>query len=244
MEELQRRLDRLLPGREPLDLEMIDGYLCGVLLQPRAIPEVRWLAHVLDVEGRPAPKDFDVPGVRALLRRRYDELAAAISDRDGFDPWIYGDDEADPSETVMPWVAGFATAVDTFTELMDRHEPELTEPLAGLYRHLDPDDMEDAEALLEEIETLEPPAELAEAVEDLVRGTLLIADVVHPLADEAGGGGGGGGGRRRPGKGRGPGQGGGRSGGAGGDGGARSPGARGGGRGGPGPGPRSKNGRP
>ena len=32
------------------------------------------------------------------------------------------------------------------------------------------------------IETLEPPQDLGEAVQDLVRSLMLIADVVHPVA--------------------------------------------------------------
>jgi hypothetical protein len=50
------------------------------------------------------------------------------------------------------------------------------------YRHLDPDDLEDADDLLAEIETLAPPETLAEAVEDLVRSVLLMADVSRPVA--------------------------------------------------------------
>jgi uncharacterized protein len=57
----------------------------------------------------------------------------------------------------------------------------LREPLALLYRHLDADDLEDADDLLEEIESLEPPADLTEAVEELVRATLLLADVSRPV---------------------------------------------------------------
>jgi hypothetical protein len=45
---------------------------------------------------------------------------------------------------------------------------------------LDPEDLEDADDLLPIIETLEPPRTLAEAVEDLVRSVLLIADVARP----------------------------------------------------------------
>ena len=117
------------------------------------------------------------------MRRRHAELNRAIARRDWFDPWVYQlDDEASPSETVLPWVAGFALAMDAFPELMQRHESQLIEPLASLYRHLDPDDLEDADALLEEIDSLEPPAELAEAVEDLVRSVLLIADISRPTA--------------------------------------------------------------
>ena len=66
-----------------------------------------------------------------------------------------------------PWVAGFAAAMDHFPALMEVDDPELVEPLALLYLHFDPADLEDADALAAVIETLEPPADLAEAVQDL-----------------------------------------------------------------------------
>jgi uncharacterized protein len=49
-----------------------------------------------------------------------------------------------------------------------------------LYSAFDPDDLEDADELLALIDTLEPPADMAQAVEDLVRSVLLIADVTRP----------------------------------------------------------------
>jgi len=181
LQQLQKLLDSLPDTLEPLDVVMIDGYLCGVLLQPQPIAAERWLPLLTDVDGRPPPARFDAATLRALVLRRHAELEAAITERDWFDPWIYQlDEQASPSETVLPWVAGFATAADAFTALMDRHEDAILEPLATLYRHLDPDDLEDADALLAEIETLAPPESLDEAVEDLVRSVLLIADVSRP----------------------------------------------------------------
>ena len=174
-------LDTLPPEFEPLDVVMIDGYLCGVLLQPHPVPEARWLPPVADLEGRAPPAGFDLPRLRALLLRRHAELERAITRREWFDPWVYElDDSAGPSETVMPWVAGFVTALDLFPALRERFGDRLREPLAGIYRHLDPEHLEDADTLLELIDALEPPAELAEAVEELVRGVLLIADVSRP----------------------------------------------------------------
>jgi len=60
--------------------------------------------------------------------------------------------------------------------------PDLVEPLALLYLHFDPADLEDADALAAVIETLEPPADLAEAVQDIVRALMLMADVTRPRA--------------------------------------------------------------
>ena len=42
------------------------------------------------------------------------------------------------------------------------------------------DDLEDADALLAVIETLEPPGDLSEAVEDLSPSLMLIAHVTRP----------------------------------------------------------------
>ncbi len=183
LEALQDALDRVPRPLEPLDVTALDGFLCGVLLQPRRIAEAMWMPHVTDADGRPLPGGFDARLLQTLARRRHAELDAAIQSRQWFDPWVFeleGEDVS-PGEAVVGWVAGFATAMEFFPALMALDADRLREPLALLYRHLDPDDLEDADDLLEEIESLEPPAELAEAVEDLVKATLLLADVSRPL---------------------------------------------------------------
>jgi uncharacterized protein len=205
-DELQDLLDTVPAPLEPLDVSMLDGFLCGVLLQPRHVAVARWLPHVTDAEGRPLPARFDAARLHALALRRHAELDAAIGRRQWFDPWVFelADDDGDappvvdtdaddgefvddddaPAEidAVYPWVAGFATALELFPDLMALDPKVLTEPLALVYRHLAPDDLEDADALLAEIDSLEPPADLADAVEGLVRATLLLADVSRPVA--------------------------------------------------------------
>ncbi|HEY0957009.1 MAG TPA: YecA family protein [Roseateles sp.] len=199
LERLQALLDALPAPLEPLDVSMLDGYLCGVLLQPEAVPLSAWLPPILDSEGRPTPGRVD-DELLALLRRRHKELNVAIAGRQWFDPWIFElDDDAEPSETVLPWVAGFAHALDAHPALMRLPEEPLLEPLAAIYLHLDPDDLEDADALLEEIESLEPPADLEEAVEGLVSAVLMLADVSRPVRSQPQTGGGRAGpGRSRP----------------------------------------------
>ena len=217
LDELHALLDTVPAPLEALDVSMLDGFLCGVLLQPQAVPPMRWLPHITDVDGRALPARFDTSRLHALARRRHAELDDAITRRQWFDPWVFElDDEADdepaspgsafedfagpedgeddgdsgstPSGTdaVYPWVAGFATALELFPGLMALDADALTEPLALLYRHLDAEDLEDADDLLAEIETLEPPADLSEAVEELVRATLLLADVSRPVAPQRG----------------------------------------------------------
>jgi uncharacterized protein len=145
------------------------------------VPADRWLPHVLDLEGRAAPTGPATEELKALVLRRHAELDQAIQQRQWFDPWIYQLEDSDsPSEAVLPWVAGFAAATDLFPELTAMSDPELVEPLALLFMHFDPEDLEDADALAAVIETLEPPTDLAEAVQDVVRALMLIADVSRP----------------------------------------------------------------
>ncbi len=217
-DELEAILDRVPAPLEALDVSMLDGYLCGVLLQPRHIAVARWLPHVTDVDGRTLPARFDASRLSELVLRRHAELDDAIQRRQWFDPWVFelsdvegaaeagadhalgerGGDEDDeeeegygsdgdsgPIEAVYPWVAGFATALELFPDLMALDAKALTEPLALVYRHLAPDDLEDADELLAEIESLEPPGDLAEAVEGLVRATLLLADISRPIVGNA-----------------------------------------------------------
>jgi uncharacterized protein len=186
MAELERRLDEVPAPLEPLDLMMLDGFLVGVLLQPEPVPEAQWLRHVSDADGKPLPGHFDASRLHALVRRRHAELNRAIHGRQWFDPWVFElDDDAEPLETVMPWVAGFATAMEFFPKLMRNESQQVLEPLAVLYRAFDPDDLEDAEDLLAMIEMIEPPSDLADAVEGLVTSTLLLADVTRPQTGQA-----------------------------------------------------------
>ena len=208
IDTLQQLLDAVPAPLEPLDVSMVDGFLCGVLVQPEIVPVERWIAHVTDADGRALPARFDAAPLHALVRRRHAELGDLISRRQWFDPWVFEltDDEAEPADfsddddrdddqesdgsttgtdAVYPWVAGFATAMELFPGLMRRDATALTEPLALLYQHLAPDDLEDADELLTEIDSMEPPADLSEAVEGLVRATLLLADVGRPQAARA-----------------------------------------------------------
>ena len=199
LDELQTLLDAVPTPFEALDVSMLDGFLCGLLVQPRSVPRARWLPRVTDIDGRALPPRFEATRLHELALRRYAELNDAIARRQWFDPWVFELSDDDPApvrdddvddkpaavEAVYPWVAGFATALELFPDLMALDAPELTEPLALVYRHLAPDDLEDADDLLEVIESLEPPADLSEAVEELVRATLLLADVGRPIVSPA-----------------------------------------------------------
>ncbi|MFZ2648879.1 MAG: YecA family protein [Burkholderiaceae bacterium] len=184
LEELQRLLDAVPAPLEPLDASMLDGFLCGVLVQPAAVPSTHWLQLVTDIDGRLLPPGFEAARLHELVKQRHAQLDRAIGRREWFDPWVF--ELADAAsvgavEGVFPWVAGFAAAMNAFPALLSGPTHALTEPLALLYRHLAADDLEDADELLEVVATLAPLTDMNEAVEDLVRATLLLADVGRPL---------------------------------------------------------------
>jgi uncharacterized protein len=182
-DQLELLLDTLPPPLEPLDLSALDGFLVGVLLQPQPVARDRWLRHVPDVEGRPVPQGVRLYTLNELVLRRHAELERAISARQWFDPWVFdfesaaGQTEMLPSQKVLPWVAGLAAALERFPALLQISDPALREPLAVLYAHFAPGDLDDADDLLSLIDQIEPPGNLADAVQDLVRCTLLLADV-------------------------------------------------------------------
>lgn len=211
---LDELLQRVPQPLQPLELSAVDGYLVGVLLQPRRVPPALWLRWVTDEEGRPLPARWSgAAALETLLRRRHAELDRLIGARQWFDPWVVqpeppmpvpgakaktsaggvppveaGDEEIEAESrlvqaAVQPWVLGFATACSIFPDLTEgrwAQEPELIEALAQIYQHLEAEDLEDAQALMLEIESLEPPSTMEEGVESLVRGSLLLADISRP----------------------------------------------------------------
>jgi uncharacterized protein len=185
-DQLEALLDTLPPPLEPLDLSALDGFLVGVLLQPRPVARDRWLRHVPDAEGRPVPQGVSLYTLNELVLRRHAELERAINARAWFDPWVFdfesgaGLTEMSPAQKVLPWVAGLAAALERFPALLQINDPALREPLAVLYANFEPGDLDDADDLRTLIDEIEPPDNLADAVQDLVRCTLLLADVSRP----------------------------------------------------------------
>jgi uncharacterized protein len=202
---LQECLNLLREPLDPLEASAIDGYLMAVLLQPQPIPVELWWPPIVDPDGLATPQQLAAPAVRdvrAIVLRRLAVLQEAMRERQWFDPWVFdhaddgdagdgdgedddvGDNRASPSEAILPWATGFAMAMDLFPTVSNMNTPPVLDALALIYGHFDPADLEDADALLEIIEAIEPAATLSDAVEDLVSAAWLLADVTHPVEDD------------------------------------------------------------
>lgn len=86
---------------EPLDASMLDGYLAGVLVQPRLIAIEEWLPPVFDYDGRPLPDDVDpawLARVRALVERRFASLNQSMLEQGWFYPVVLDLDAEDAED--------------------------------------------------------------------------------------------------------------------------------------------------
>ncbi|MEO6033578.1 MAG: UPF0149 family protein [Burkholderiaceae bacterium] len=192
---------------EPLDAVMLDGYLCGVLVQPVLLEPATWLAHVFDFDGRPLPDATDAAWLArttALVMRRHGALNRAIEEDGWFDPLVLEpEDEApadaaevpsasgakpaeDPgaglspiSKALMPWAAGFQHACLCFPDLAEMPDDAVMSALARLYRHL-PAETDEEREVVATLEREHPLATLDDAMEDLV---VTVADL-HDLTRE------------------------------------------------------------
>ena len=185
---------------EPLDVVMLDGYLCGVLVQPVLLQPATWLAHVYDFDGRPLPDEVDTTWQQrttALIMRRHAALNRAMLDDGWFDPLVLEFDDEHPrepvpegeidpaaglnpiSQSLMPWVAGFQHAALSFPDLMELPDEAVMNALARLYRHL-PAESDEEREVVATLEREHPLATLDDAMEDLV---VAVADL-HDLTRE------------------------------------------------------------
>ena len=79
IDELQALLDRVPAPLEPLDVSMLDGFLCGVLLQPQQVPASQWLPHLTDADGREWTVELGNP--RRTADAGFTEATAKPGDR-------------------------------------------------------------------------------------------------------------------------------------------------------------------
>ena len=177
---------------QPLDALMLDGYLVGVLVQPRVVPVEQWLAPVFDLQGRALGSDADAAWLarsRSLIERRHLALNAAISEDGWFDPLVVDTDRAPPvseyepvqspvSRALLPWAAGFHWAQECWPDLGDAEDDAIASALARIYRHL-PAETDEEREIVALLDREHPLASLDDGIEDLVLAAVDLWDLTH-----------------------------------------------------------------
>lgn len=190
LDQLAELLEATPAPLAPLDVLMLDGYLAGVLVQPRVVGPDEWLPPVFDFERRPLPDSTDVAWLArctALIQRRRDALNASISEDGFFDPVIVDVEQLPPaseyetvtspvSRALLPWAAGFQWAQECFPDLEAGGDDAVGAALARIYRHLPPGDDADRE-LLATLDRELPLADLDAGLEDIVAATVELWDL-------------------------------------------------------------------
>ncbi|MEO8278317.1 MAG: UPF0149 family protein [Ideonella sp.] len=202
-------LDDLLaatpPPLEPLDVVMLDGFLCGLLVQPVLIETAQWLPAVFDLDGRPLPDDHDpawLARTTELIVRRQAALNRDMIEDGWFDPLVLEPDdasmapdnvpseqeptdEADPlaelspaSKALMPWVAGFQYATECFPALLDLPDDAVSLAVARLFRHL-PTESDEERQVVATLDREFPLNNLEDAIEELVVTVADLADLTR-----------------------------------------------------------------
>ncbi len=190
LDELAELLNATPEPLQPLDVLMLDGYLAGVLVQPRIVSIEEWLPPVFDFERRALPDSTDTAWLarcKNLIERRRDALNAGISEDGFFDPVIVDVDQLPPvseyeqeqsvvSRALMPWSAGFQWAQECFPDLEDTADDAVGAALSRIYRHL-PAQADEDKALIAVLDREQPLKDLDAGLEDLVNATVELWDL-------------------------------------------------------------------
>jgi uncharacterized protein len=190
LDELDELLAQAPEPLQPMNVLMLDGFLCGVLVQPRLIPPSEWMPEVFGIEAETPLENVD-PAWRArcaaLIERRHSALNVALAEDGWFDPMLVDLDREPPaseydkvqaphSRALLPWVVGFNWAQQRFPALEDDANESIGLALARIYRHL-PAETDEARELLATLDREHPLASVDEAVEDLVSAVADLWDL-------------------------------------------------------------------
>jgi len=192
---------------QPLDAVMLDGYLCGVIVQPSLIGADEWLPFVFDAGGhrwgaaQPEPEQLRA---RALILRRHAALNRSIAKFGGFDPFILepmpAEEGAEPvaageaaagtdppapldpiADALLPWVAGFDQALLVFPGLDELGDDRVATTLARLLRFLPETEGEAGRAVADVLARERPLATLDDAIAEVVGCVAELYDITEPL---------------------------------------------------------------
>ena len=194
--ELDALLAAVPEPLEPLDVVMLDGFLCGVVVQPVLVDVDAWLPHVFDAGGHrwgEAEPSAEQRRARALVLRRHAALNRALAGHGAFEPFLlesvadHGDGDgaagSEPAaiesvgETLQPWILGFQQALQLLPALGELGDPQVASVVERIVGRL-PDG---AATSTEPVAGAASPASLDDAVDELVADVAELYELTLPL---------------------------------------------------------------
>lgn len=109
-----------------MNLEMLDGYIAGIVISPMAIPSGRWLPGVWTAHGDDVSfaSGSRMQRVIRLVLRYYNELVTTIGASEGWEPFCYAATDADDIEVGEEWIEGFMQGLELWPQEWDKAVPE------------------------------------------------------------------------------------------------------------------------
>jgi len=175
---------------EALDAVMLDGYLCGILVQPVALQPEQWLPPIFGASGQALMPD--TAGWHAakherlvtLIERRKSALQQGMLEDGWFDPLVPvpEDEQGQPLEGKAAleglgyWAAGFEWALANFTQLEELGREGVPDLLDSIWRHL-PEQDETQAAMTKALDEEHPLKNLDQAIEQLVFDVVDLAQI-------------------------------------------------------------------
>jgi uncharacterized protein len=129
-EALEEILTSDVVPEDCMDLEMLDGFLAGVLVCPRVIPAERWLPAVWSAHGEDAAFGGGSGLQRAirLVMAYYNEMASTLGldedEEECWEPFCFAIAEGDTLKLGEEWIDGFAQGLDLWPEDWEEGLPE------------------------------------------------------------------------------------------------------------------------
>jgi uncharacterized protein len=121
-EALEEILTSEIVPEDCMDLEMLDGYLAGVLISPRPIAAERWMPGVWSAHGDEVGFASGSGMQRAirLVKAYHNELLATLGlddeDEACWEPFCFAVVEGDGLKLGEAWIDGFAQGLDLWRE--------------------------------------------------------------------------------------------------------------------------------
>ncbi|ANQ84691.1 hypothetical protein dqs_1647 [Azoarcus olearius] len=125
-EALEEMLTSDMVPEDCMDLEMLDGFLAGVLASPVPIATANWLPAVWSAHADEISFGSGSGAQRAirLVLSYYNELVTTIGDEEeGWEPFCFAIAEGDSLKLAEEWMAGFAQGLELWPQDWEKTLP-------------------------------------------------------------------------------------------------------------------------
>ena len=180
--ELEELLASIPETHNPMEADEADGFLTGLLLNPKEVPPDSWMPFILDAGGKAVTElsPEDLYRLQSLLYRRYLDLNDQLKARSPVDPIILEEaEEDDPSGELGPFASGFLASMQLFPGLSSIEDKAVSGAVLGILRHLPASAQGDLAGMIAKANETSPLKSPQDAFEDMTACIAEIAEVTR-----------------------------------------------------------------